>query len=110
MENKKEKDITINFGSATVLKLNLPLCAEDLARNFHRIYEELAPKFSYKTRKKTRTDWHKLPEPNKILMIAVAREILQLFQSEYQLIKCRHCGRYEKKLVLCNYCGRDIYE
>lgn len=47
---------------------------EQLARKFHNIYEKLAPKFGYETRKDTR-DFDP-STPNGKLMIAVCEEIL----------------------------------
>lgn len=49
---------------------------EELARIFHDTYERLAPAFGYRTRKASAVLWENVPEPNKRLMIAVAREIL----------------------------------
>jgi hypothetical protein len=48
---------------------------EELARNFHEIYERLAPKFSYKTREASAVPWEDVPENNKQLMIAVCKEL-----------------------------------
>jgi len=53
--------------------------AEELAETFHRVYEKLAPKFGYKTRKRTRKHWDDLPENNKELMIAVAQVVLNKY-------------------------------
>jgi len=49
---------------------------EKLAQLFHEIYENLAPVYGYQTRGRTKVPWDKLPKPNKSLMIATAREIL----------------------------------
>jgi len=50
--------------------------AEALAKRFHEAYERLAPDFGYKTREASAVPWSEVPEQNKRLMIAVAREIL----------------------------------
>jgi hypothetical protein len=50
---------------------------EYLARLFHEAYERLAPSFGYQTRKDSAVPWAEVPEPNKSLMIAVAREVLE---------------------------------
>ncbi len=50
--------------------------AEFMAKLFHQIYEELAPKFNYETRKASAKPWFEVPENNKKLMIAVAERIL----------------------------------
>ena len=50
--------------------------AEQLAKLFHEVYEELAPKFNYETRKASAKPWADVPENNKKLMIAVAERIL----------------------------------
>jgi dTMP kinase len=47
-----------------------------LARRFHELYEELAPTFSYKTRKESAVPWEDVPAANKQLMIAVAATLL----------------------------------
>lgn len=51
------------------------LTAEQIARLFHETYERLAPKYGYKTRKASRVPWEEVPEANKRLMVAVAREV-----------------------------------
>lgn len=52
---------------------------EFVARRFHDHYEELAPKFGYKTREASRVPFDQLPESNKQLMIAVAGRIISEF-------------------------------
>ncbi len=54
--------------------------AEQLARLFHETYEKLAPEFSYKTREASAKPWSDVPENNKKLMIAVARQILEVLK------------------------------
>jgi len=46
----------------------------NLARKFHRYYEELAPKYGYKTKEETKEFQEK--SPNGQLMIAVCERIL----------------------------------
>jgi len=66
--------------------------AEQLAKKFHDTYEELAPQFGYVTREESRKAWEDVPEPNKLLMIAVAGKILMAPLERPQLtadgIKC----------------------
>lgn len=50
--------------------------AEEIARRFHESYERLAPSFGYETRKESAVPWEDVPEPNRRLMIAVARDVL----------------------------------
>jgi len=50
--------------------------AEQLAKLFHEIYEELAPNFGYETRKASAKPWCDVPENNRHLMIAVAERII----------------------------------
>ena len=50
--------------------------AEFVARQFHETYERLAPTFGYETRRESRTPWSQVPEHNRSLMIATARELL----------------------------------
>jgi hypothetical protein len=52
------------------------LSAEELAKMFHDIYEQLAPKFGYKTREESAVPWDQVPENNKQLMVAVCAMIL----------------------------------
>jgi len=50
--------------------------AEELAEQFHEIYEEIAPAHGYKTRDGTAVPWEELPMNNKMLMIMTCRIIL----------------------------------
>lgn len=50
---------------------------EQLAQKFHETYEQLAPSYSYKTRKESAVPWEDVPDNNKNLMIAVCAEILK---------------------------------
>lgn len=47
-----------------------------IAQRFHEAYERLAPSFGYKTREASAVPWDDVPEQNKQLMIAVAREVM----------------------------------
>lgn len=53
------------------------MTAEQLAQLFHDHYERLAPEFGYTTRKSSAQPWEDVPEPNKSLMIAVAKNVLR---------------------------------
>jgi len=53
--------------------------AEALACAFHEAYERLAPSFGYATREASAVPWAQLPQANRLLMIAVAEEILTGF-------------------------------
>lgn len=48
---------------------------ECLARMFHETYERLAPAFHYETRRESAVPWDSVPDTNKKLMIAVAKEV-----------------------------------
>lgn len=48
---------------------------EALARQFHNTYERLAPLFGYETRQESAVPWDQVPEPNRLLMIEVARHV-----------------------------------
>ena len=52
------------------------MTSEKLAEQFHDAYEELAPAFSYKTRKASAVPWKDVPEQNKHLMVAVAERVM----------------------------------
>lgn len=66
----KPKDLC-TYGQIKRVKIS-----ELLAREFHRAYEDLAPRFSYKTRKASAVPWNKVPENNRDLMIAVCKKLL----------------------------------
>jgi hypothetical protein len=51
--------------------------ATDLAMRFHTLYEGLALKFGYETRKESARPWSQVPEQNKLLMEAVCAEIIK---------------------------------
>jgi hypothetical protein len=53
------------------------MTAEELAKLFHETYEELAPNYGYTTRRSSAVPWEDVPEPNKSLMIAVAKRVLE---------------------------------
>lgn len=53
-----------------------PVAARDLAERFHTLYESLAPKFGYETRKESAKPWSQVPEQNKNLMIAVCEQLI----------------------------------
>lgn len=50
---------------------------EALARQFHEIYERLAPQFNYATRRESAVPWLEVPEDNRQLMVAVCAELLR---------------------------------
>ena len=50
-----------------------------IAKSFHEVYEELAPKFHYKTQKKSQVPWDSLTVDHQDLMIATVRKVLQRF-------------------------------
>ncbi len=54
--------------------------AVSLARLFHENYERLASEHGYKTRDESAVPWHDVPEPNRSLMVAVAREIIHIYR------------------------------
>ena len=55
---------------------------EYLAQMFHESYERLAPVYTYETRRETRVPWAAVPEPNRLLMIAVATEVREEIDAE----------------------------
>lgn len=50
--------------------------AEFVAQRFHELYEELASEHGYTPRKETSVPWDEVPEPNRSLMLAVAKHLL----------------------------------
>jgi hypothetical protein len=60
-------------------ELTLDILAYGLAEWFHNTYEELAPEYGYDTRQETKGAWDTIPDehPNKQLMIAVCKKLLQ---------------------------------
>ena len=64
---------------------------EKLAEEFHIAYEELAPTFSYKTRKASAVPWKDVPEQNKRLMCAVIEKaMLPKLADERKPMECGH--------------------
>lgn len=53
------------------------LTGERLARDFHKVYEELAPRFGYTTREASAVAWENLPDDNRALMVATCTEIIE---------------------------------
>jgi hypothetical protein len=51
--------------------------AEDIAKEFHKTYERLAPNYGYKTREASAVPWEEVPEQNKKLMIGVVWNLLE---------------------------------
>jgi len=65
---------------------------ERLAQRFHEVYEILAPQFGYATRPETSMPWKYVPEPNKLLIVAVAGEILQELRGEAGPSSAQHAN------------------
>ena len=55
---------------------------ERLAQLWHDEYERRAPEFGYTTRKSSAVPWSEVPEPNKSLMIAVAKAVIRQWLGE----------------------------
>lgn len=55
---------------------------EQLARKFHETYEKLAPGFGYETKAESAVRWEAVPEQNRDLMVATAREVLRWLRGE----------------------------
>lgn len=49
---------------------------ERTARLFHETYEELAPRFGYRTREESAVEWEDVPEDNRKLMYATVELVL----------------------------------
>jgi len=56
---------------------------EELAQLFHETYERLAPAFGYRTREESAVPWDEVPDGNRSLMIAVAREVNEALAAEH---------------------------
>jgi len=50
--------------------------AETIAQAFHEAYERLAPDYGYETREATAVPWNDVPDNNRWLMTAVARDLI----------------------------------
>ena len=48
-----------------------------VAESFHETYESLAPSYGYKTREASAVPWSEVPQPNRMLMVAVAMALLE---------------------------------
>lgn len=51
--------------------------AEHVAAEFHRLYEQLAPEYGYRTRVESAVPWEQVPDANRKLMRAVVMQLLQ---------------------------------
>lgn len=51
--------------------------SEQIAREFHEAYENLAPEFGYRTREASAVPWDEVPSQNKELMKATVTTLLQ---------------------------------
>ena len=99
---------------------------EQLAFKFHETYERLAPSFGYETKAESAVRWPDVPENNRGLMIATAREVLEWLKEEAtdepepepvdpwwpEEMKCQHCSETieiksepEKYVMDCPHCG-----
>lgn len=58
--------------------IQYPGTAEQLARHFHEVYEQLAPVYGHETREESRTKWDQVPDKNRRLMIAVCATLMGL--------------------------------
>lgn len=56
--------------------LNIHPDAEEIAKEFHDAYEELAPSHGYETREASAKPWEEVPENNRNLMIATVNRLL----------------------------------
>ncbi len=55
---------------------------EHWAKQFHDVYERLAPSFGHETRKASAVSWENVPENNRELMIAVCAEVGSAIRAE----------------------------
>lgn len=51
--------------------------AEQIAKEFHEVYEELAPQYGYKTREASAVPWDQVPAANRQLMVATCDRLLR---------------------------------
>jgi len=66
------------------------------AKRFHELYEELAPKYGYETRKESAKPWSEVPEKNKALMTEVCNTV----KNEIELaVKDRIRAKVHKKMA-----------
>lgn len=52
------------------------LTPQEIAQAFHASYERQAPAFGYETRDASAKPWSEVPEQNRGLMVAVARDLM----------------------------------
>jgi hypothetical protein len=58
--------------------------AEELARVFHRHYEEQAPVHGWDTQERSRVPWEEVPQENRMTMIATCRAVIDELGLEWQ--------------------------
>ena len=77
MEIAYEAGLREGIGDGSKVPCSDGLEPAALAKRFHETYERLAPKLDYKTRHESAVPWHKVPDKNKMLIIAVCEELLK---------------------------------
>ena len=79
--------------------------AEQIAMRFHFWYESLAPKYDYATRKESHVEWDQVPENNRSLMVAVARQVADEFAiCETEEAVDTTPNTVSDKICICNGC------
>jgi hypothetical protein len=63
--------------------------AEEIARIFHRTYEEQAPAHGYETREASAKPWEQVPENNRALMVATVHGVLNYQRAQFYALAKR---------------------
>lgn len=77
-----------------------PLTPDELARRFHEAYERLAPTFGYNTREASATAWERVPESNRLLMVATVEEVCGPLLAQVAAAE-------QRERALLNYIGAE---
>lgn len=81
---------------------------EQLAMKLHGVYENLAPSFGYDDQG---GEWNELPEEDRDLMVATAREVLMWLRREVGEEveeKAKEADRWWPDEVKCNHCKKTM--
>ncbi len=71
-----------------------------LAREFHEVYEELAPKYGWKTQEASAVPWDDVPKHQRELMCDVIRRVVQPLIDRVREDEREQCARvcYERQI------------
>lgn len=89
--------------------------ATEIAAAFHKVYEQRAPLYNYKTRPESAVPWSKVPHENKALMITtVAEAVLPFIERAVVADRLARAEIHDDGpqgmtyVWLCSFCGQPL--